>query len=92
MRGLVLRVEDNGSEFLAQLGIGDSDGLIHRRVACDVGGVMRKCAKCKRILVGILAFAEKFEDKVAAADVVDEITEFLAAERIVPRSWITAPP
>src|SRR6266568_125474 len=85
VRRLVLRIEYGRAELHAQLRIYDSDGLVDRRVAGYVGSVMRQRAKRECIFVDIVALAQEFEDEIAAANVMDQIAEFFAAERIVTK-------
>ncbi len=83
VRGLVLRVKNNGPEFGAKLGIGKGDRLVHGRMAGDVRCVMGKRSQRKGILVGVLAFLDELQHKIAAAHVVHQVAELLVAEGIV---------
>ena len=83
VRGLVLGIADGLAKLRPQLRILDRDRLVDRRVAGDVGRIVRQGAQREGVLVGILALAQQFTNKVAAADVVHQVAEFPAAERVV---------
>ena len=44
---------------------------------------MRERSQRKGVFVGVLAFVKELDHKVAAANVVHQIAEFLVAERVV---------
>src|ERR1039457_4531748 len=52
-------------------------------MAGDVRRVVRKCTERESVFVDVLAFAQKFEDKVAAANIMHQVAELPAAEGIV---------
>jgi len=59
--------------------------VVHRRVANDVRRIVRQGSQSEGILVDVLAFEQQFANKVSAADVMHQIAEFTAAERIVAK-------
>ena len=50
-----------------------------------IGGIVRQCSQSESILIKVLGFADQVEDEIAAADVMCQIAEELAAERIIPQ-------
>ena len=84
MLGTRLRVGDAVAVLRAKLGIHQRDRAIHRfGMTGVVGGVVRERAERERILVDVLRVAEEHFHEVAAADVVQQVAEQTAAERIV---------
>ena len=49
----------------------------------DIRRIVRQRAQGEGILVDILAFEQQLANKVSAADVMHQVAEFLAAERVV---------
>ena len=49
----------------------------------NVSGVVRECPQGERVLIDVAAFEQQFLNKVSAADIVHQVAEFFAAERIV---------
>src|SRR5205807_6927597 len=49
----------------------------------NIRGVMRQCAQRKGILIDVRGFAQKCFYKIAAANIVNKITEQLVAERVI---------
>jgi len=83
MRGVVFRVFDGIAVLRPKLGILNSNGLIDCRMSGDVRSIVRKRAQREGVLVGILTLQQELSHKVTAANVVHQIAEFHAAERIV---------
>src|SRR4051812_49259327 len=83
MRARVLVVGDDVAVALAQLGVLAGGGLVYRRVAVGVGGVVSEGAEGEGVLVWVLRFADEVGDEVAGADVVGHVGEQLAAEGVV---------
>ena len=67
--------------------IEDGDGAINGDgVAVIVGGIVGQGAECESVVIEIVRFAgvaEKRADKISAADVMDDVAEFVAAVRVV---------
>src|SRR5208283_3135493 len=61
----------------------EGNGQVYGRVAGDVGNIVRKRAQGESVFVGILTLQEHLSDEIAAANVVQQVAEFHAAERIV---------
>ena len=57
--------------------------LVDRRVAGDIRRIVRQGAQREGVLVDILAFEQQLANKVSAADVMHQVAEFPAAERVV---------
>ena len=53
------------------------------RVSRRVGGIVREAAEGEGVLVEVLRLADQADDEIARADVVHEVAEQLAAERVV---------
>ncbi len=84
MRGVVVFILDGISEFGAKLGILNGNRGVDDGMAGDIRGVVSERAEGERVFIRILALREKLADEVAAANVVNQIAEFDAAEGIVP--------
>ena len=69
--------------FARSFGYCDGDGLVDRRVAGDIRRIVRQGSQREGVLVDILAFEQQLANKVSAADVVHQVAEFSAAERVV---------
>ena len=60
------------------------DGLVGpSRMAGDIGSIVCQRAQGECVFVSILALPQQLLDEVATSDVVNQITEFHAAKRIV---------
>ena len=80
------------SEFPAQLRVEQRNGPVHgQRVAIIIGGIVRQRSQSESVLIEVLGFADQVEDKIAAPDVMRQIAEELAAERIIPQILNDAP-
>ncbi len=69
--------------FARSFGYSNGDRLIDGRVTGDVRRIVRQGAQCEGVLVDILAFEQQLADEVSAADVMHQVAEFPAAERVV---------
>src|SRR5579863_7487856 len=54
-------------------------------MAIDVGHVVRQRAEGESIFLGILTLPEHFFNEIAAAHVMNEVAEFLAAEGVIAK-------
>jgi hypothetical protein len=80
----VLRVVDDGTVLLFELGELDGDGMVDGGAVADgVADVVREGADGEGELVGGLRVVQKGEDEVPGADVVGEIGEEGVAEGVV---------
>jgi hypothetical protein len=83
MRRVILSVPNGITVLRAQLGILDGNSLIYSRVTGDIGGIVRKRAQGKGVLVLILTLQKQLSNEVTAPNVVHQIAEFHTAKRIV---------
>src|ERR1700686_5391555 len=83
MSGLILGIPNRLAIFCPKLGVFDGDGLVDCRMTGNIRRIMRKCAQRESVLVDILTFEQQLPNKVAAANVVHQITEFSTAEGVV---------
>ena len=83
VRRPVLRIANRIAIFSAQFRIVDGDSLVDRGVAVDVRRIVRKRTQGEGVLVGIPAFKQQLPDKVPAANIMHQVAEVLAAERVV---------
>ena len=81
--GLVLRIANGLSVLSPQFGVLNGYRLVHCRMTGDVRRVVRESAQGKRILIHVATFQDQLTDEVASARVVDEVAEFMIAERVV---------
>ena len=87
VRYRIIPIRDIAPEFPPQFGIQHRHCAIGgQAVPFRIGGIVLQRAEHKRVFVEILRVADQLHDEVAAADVMREITEKVAAERIIPRS------
>src|SRR4029077_11653366 len=85
MGAVVFGVTYGVAELRSQLGILYGDGLVDRRMAGDIRGVVRQRPQREREFVRILALREQLSHEVSAADVMHQIAEFHAAKREVTK-------
>jgi hypothetical protein len=52
-------------------------------MAIIIGGIVRQRAQSESVLVNVLGVGDQVDHKIAAADVMRQIAEELAAERVV---------
>lgn len=70
MRRIVLRIANRIAIFRAQLWIAKCNCRIDSRMSINVLSIMRQSTQCERILVGILALVEQFDNEISATDVM----------------------
>src|ERR1700730_16173668 len=83
MSGFILGIPDGLAIFCPELGVFDGDGLVDCRMTGNVRRIMRKCAQGESVLVNILTFEQQLPNKVSAANVVHQVTEFSTTEGVV---------
>ena len=75
MLGFIFRVLDGIAELRPQLRVFNRHGLVNRRVAGNVGCIVREGAHGERILIRVLTLQQHLVNKVPAANIVGEIAE-----------------
>src|SRR5260370_14642792 len=60
-----------------------SHGMIYISMAVNISHIIRKGPQGKRIFVYVGCIVNQSDDKISTADVMNEVAEFLAAERII---------
>src|ERR1039458_3336682 len=60
-------------------------------MAIIIGRIMGQRSQSEGVLIQVLGFADQVEDKIADPDIMRQIAEKLAAERIIPQILNNAP-
>src|ERR1051326_1892751 len=80
----LLVISDHITVFAPQLGVFNRNRRVHGdRMPLTVSRVMSHGAKSKRVFIAVFRFLEKVENEIAASNVVHQVAEELAAERVV---------
>ena len=80
----IIPIGDIISVFPPQLGIEDRYGAVRgKAVPFGIGGIVLQCAQSERVFVEVLRFANQSLNEITTANVMREIAEKAAAERII---------
>ena len=84
MCGRILIIDHHVSVFFAEAWIKHRDSFTHgHTVAIIVRRVVSHRAQSEGVLIDVMGIAKQSDDKIAATDVVGQVTEQLATEGVV---------
>src|SRR3954470_21829281 len=83
MGSSVLGIANGFAVFRSQFRIAKCNCLVDGRMTVNVRRIVRQSTQAESVLIGVLALVKQFKNKVAGPNIMNQVTELPAPERII---------